>query len=121
MTTQTEYTARLERAYRRLGTRTPACVTCGESNAFCLELHHIGERAHHDDLAIVCRNCHRKLTDPQKDRIEVHASDPSSEMIGRYLCGLADLLLLIAHTVREFGERLLGLGEYASGGSHDPA
>ena len=120
MTTKAQQ-KRLERAYRRVGTRNPICVCCGESDVHTLEAHHVGERAHHDDVAPVCRNCHRKLTDPQKDRVEVHASDPSSEMIGRYLCGLADLLLMIAQTVREFGERMLGLGAYADEGSHDPA
>lgn len=104
-----DFEARLQRTYRRLGTDRPACVTCGEANPFCLELHHIGERAHHDDLSIVCRNCHRKLTDPQKDRITVSATDSRDETIGRYLCGLADLLAMVAATLREFGERLLGL------------
>ena len=99
--------ARLERAFKRLGTRNPSCVACGEADPFCLELHHIGEKDHHDDLSIVCRNCHRKLTDPQKDLIEVNQPNPTLETIGRYLHGLAELFLQIAETLKEFGNLLL--------------
>lgn len=101
--------ARLERAFRRLGTRHPSCVTCGENYPHALELHHIGEQAHHDDLSIVCRNCHRKLTDAQKDRLAVRADNPTDEIIGRYLYGLADLFRMIADTLTQFARELLGL------------
>ena len=111
MTKPSPYDERLERQFRRLGTRTPSCVCCAEDNPFCLGLHHIGERAHHDGLAIVCRNCHRKLTDPQKDRFEVDCADPQTERLGRYLCGLADLLRMIADALAAFGARLLGLDQ----------
>ena len=105
--------ARLERAYRRLGTRHPACVACGESYAHALELHHIGEQAHHDDLSIVCRNCHRKLTDAQQDRQTVIAEIPTHETIGRYLYGLADLFRMIADALTQFARHLLGMDDEA--------
>ena len=101
--------ARLEKALKRLGTRNPSCVACGEADPLCLELHHIGEKDHHDDLSIVCRNCHRKLSDPQKDLTEVNQPNPTLETIGRYLHGLAELFLLIAETLKAFGNALLGL------------
>lgn len=101
---------RLEKQYRRLGTREPMCVGCAESNPFCLELHHIAGQKHHDDLAIVCRNCHRKITDQQHDHESPPFTRPTVEsaMIGRYLLGLADLLLMIVNALRDFGRHLLG-------------
>ena len=99
---------RLEQQYKRLRTRSPRCVTCAESNPFCLELHHIAGRKHHEDLSIVCRNCHRKLTDLQKD----HAPEGTEPMgllatIGHYLLGLCDLLAMVVTTLRQFGKSLI--------------
>ena len=108
MTTVELEEARLERAYRRLGSRQPSCSACGEDYPHALELHHIGEQAHHHDLSIVCRNCHRKLTDPQKDRQTVEVDKPTDEIIGRYLYGLADLFRMIADTLTAFARQLLG-------------
>lgn len=108
--------ARLERIYRRLGTREPVCVTCGENNPYCLEAHHIAGQAHHDDTAVLCRNCHRIATDPQKDREHVHAPENDAIRLGHYLCGLADLLALIAASLRSFGQKALGLDTTGSNG-----
>ena len=97
---------RLEQQYRRLGTRNPVCVGCGERNPFCLELHHIAGRNHHDDPSIVCRNCHRKLTNEQHD----HAADTSHSplvTIARYLQGLCDLLAMVIQTLRDFAKCLI--------------
>jgi hypothetical protein len=101
---------RLEKQYRRLGTREPVCVGCGESNPFCLELHHLAGQKHQGDTGIVCRNCHRKLTDQQRDHVPPSPAKPSarSATIGRYLLGLADLLLMIANALRDFGKQLMG-------------
>ena len=105
-----ETTDRLEQQYRRLRTRNPVCVACSESYPFCLELHHLAARKHHDDVSVVCRNCHRKLSDGQHD----HATIPTSETegaltkIGHYLLGLADFLMMIVTTLREFGKQLIG-------------
>jgi hypothetical protein len=102
-------TDRLEQQYRRLGTREPVCVACSESDPFCLELHHIAANAHHKDLSIVCRNCHRKLTNRQHD----HAKPPIESQrdvlntIGQYLLGLCDLLALVITTLREFAGTLI--------------
>lgn len=100
---------RLEQQYRRLGTRQPSCVGCSESDPFCLELHHIGSKKQHEDLSIICRNCHRKLTDQQHDHVPPMTLEPSGELakIGRYLLGLCDLLAMVVATLRKFGERLL--------------
>jgi hypothetical protein len=101
---------RLEKQYRRLGAREPVCVGCGESNPFCLELHHLAGQKHHGDTGIVCRNCHRKLTDQQHDHVPLSPANPiaQSVTIGRYLLGLADLLLMIVNALRDFGKQLMG-------------
>ncbi|KAA5805342.1 hypothetical protein F1654_05015 [Alkalicaulis satelles] len=99
---------RLERAYRRLGTRNPVCVMCGETNPHVIELHHIAGTLLNDTVPI-CRNCHRKVSDPQKDRHGLETFDSDQTRIGHYLCGLADVLAAVAVTLKAFGERLLGL------------
>lgn len=101
---------RLEQQFRRLGTREPVCVGCGESDPFCLELHHLAGRTQHNDTGIVCRNCHRKLSDLQLGHAPLAApgSLGHSEIVGHYLLGLADLLSMIAMTLTAFGRRLVG-------------
>jgi hypothetical protein len=74
-----------------------------------LELHHIAGRRHGDDLAIVCRNCHRKLSDKQRDHVSpglVESVAPPAN-IGHYLLGLADLLAMIVEALRKFGAWLI--------------
>jgi hypothetical protein len=100
---------RLEQQFRRLGTRKPVCVGCGESDPFCLELHHVAGRTQHSDTVIVCRNCHRKLSNLQVGHAPLAApgSLGQSEIVGHYLLGLADLLSMMAMTLTAFGQRLL--------------
>lgn len=105
---------RIERAYQRLGTRTPVCTTCDETNPHCLELHHIAGRKYHDDTVIQCRNCHRKLSDSQLDHLSPQATGPDAQLvvIGRYLLGLADWFALLVERLREFGAWLIELAGY---------
>ena len=94
----------------KLGTQHPACNLCGESDHRCLEAHHIAGRQWAPEMAIVCRNCHRKLSDEQRDHPQPLGSDPSVlETIGHFLLGLADQLALAADKLREFGAYLLDL------------
>jgi hypothetical protein len=105
-----DYNDRLEQQYRRLGTRNPMCRCCGEKDPFCLELHHIAGEKHHDDVCIVCRNCHRKLTNQQLGHTGGKNDTGGDSMlvtIGRYLLGLCDLLVLILNTLRDFGRQLI--------------
>jgi hypothetical protein len=106
---QLDYEERLERQYRRLGTRNPVCVCCGEKDPFCLELHHIAGRQNHDEVVIVCRNCHRKLTNEQHDRAPPGSGEPTEQLAkdGHYLSGLADLFAKITPTLRKVGSRLI--------------
>jgi hypothetical protein len=104
----TDEYARLERRLAKLGTRNPACIACGETNPLCLELHHIAGQHHHDDLSIVCCNCHRKVTQQQMYRPGAFEPADTPASIGHYLCGLADLFAMLAATLQRFGEWLIG-------------
>ena len=100
---------RLEQQYRRLRTRNPVCVSCSEADPFCLELHHLAGQKHHDDVGIICRNCHRKLTNQQHDHTPSSVPETRGPMatIAHYLLGLADLLLMIVTALRDFGRQLM--------------
>ena len=101
---------RLEQRYRKLGSRNPVCVNCGHNDPFALELHHIAGWKHHDDLVIVCRNCHRLLSDNQLDHPEDRdGQDTVLATIGHYLMGLADLFRMLAERLMEFGKALIAL------------
>lgn len=101
--------ARRQRAYRRLGTDNPVCVGCGERDPHCFERHHIAGQKHHDQTALVCINCHRKLSDKQKDHpADLPGQDSRLATIGHYVLGLADLLVMIAKALAEFGSWLIG-------------
>ena len=110
MTKQTTNSdARLEQQYRRLRTRKPVCVGCSESDPFCLELHHVAGQKHHDDVGIICRNCHRKLTNQQHHHTPASVPEARGPIatIAHYLLGLADLLMMIVRALQNFGKYLL--------------
>jgi hypothetical protein len=110
----TDQDRRLEQQYRRLGTRNPVCVVCGERNPFCLELHHIAGQKHHHDVSIICRNDHRKLTSQQHNHVADTDHSPFVT-IARYIDGLCDLLAMVIQTLRDFAKRLI---ESSRGGQH---
>lgn len=99
---------RKQNRLEKLGTNNPVCVLCGEDDDCCLELHHIAGRKYEDDLAIVCRNCHRKLSDEQKDHPKQLEKPPTNlECIGHMLLGVADLFALLVEKLREYGKFLI--------------
>ncbi len=88
----------------KLGSKNPVCSLCGETDDRCLEAHHIAGRAYAEDTAILCRNCHRKASDDQKDHPKGSAKPAHPlEVAGRLLMGLADLLALAAAKLKEIG------------------
>ena len=88
---------RLERMLRRLGGRNPACVSCGEDDPRCLELHHPTGRKFSDDVVCICRNCHRKVSDDQKDHPSNRSGLDMKHLTQiRKLLGRADLFRLLA-------------------------
>lgn len=94
----------------KLGTQHPACSLCGESDHRCLEAHHIAGQKFAPETGIVCRNCHRKLSDEQRDHPGSIGQEPSiMETIGHFLLGLADMLAQAAVKLREFGAYLIEL------------
>jgi len=102
---------RRQRALERLGTNTPRCVVCGFDNPLALELHHIAGRAYDDELVPVCRNCHRVLSDAQRDHPPGNAKPVGAlECIGHFLLGLAVLFEQWAKRFREFAAALFAIG-----------
>lgn len=99
---------RRRRALQRLGTDAPRCCMCGEDNPHCLERHHIAGQTDGEETCIVCRNCHRKLSDKQYDQpgFAGHHSDMTGR-IAQFLLGLAELLKLAADKLVEFARYLL--------------
>ena len=101
---------RKQRRLERLGTQHPSCSTpgCPETDWRCLELHHIADHGCDPQTVILCANCHRKVTDAQKDHPpHSDTADPFLESIGRFLLGLAELLKLTIESLVRFGEALI--------------
>ena len=99
---------RRQRALDRLGSSTPRCMHCGEDNPHCLEGHHVAGRANDDEIVIVCRNCHRKLSDDQRDHPPNRGMPPNPlDQTGRFLLGLADLFKMLVGRLEEFGRDLI--------------
>jgi hypothetical protein len=99
---------RKQAVLERLGTNSPQCVICVEGDPRCLEKHHLPGRKFGDDLVIVCRNCHRKLSDTQKDHpLQICTPPCLEERIAHFLHGLADLFELLIAKFREFADQLL--------------
>jgi 5-methylcytosine-specific restriction endonuclease McrA len=108
---------RKQQALSRLGTDNPRCCGCLMNDRRCLELHHLEGEAFGNTLVLLCRNCHRKVTDPQKDHPGKLGDPPrTNESIGHYLLGIADLFMLIAEKLIEFGEYLIEQAAIAVGG-----
>ena len=104
---------RKQRTFERIGTDRPVCVGCGETHFACFEDHHLAGRKHDDTTWPICANCHRKVTDEQKDHPAASSSNISQlELIGRFLLGLADLFRLVVEKMTVFG---LALIEHAIG------
>ena len=100
---------RKQKALERLESDHPRCVHCGEDDWRCLEAHHIAGRAYDEACVVVCRNCHRKLSDAQKDHPpRVGSTEPVLfEQVGHFLLGLADLFEMLIAKMREYGKLLI--------------
>lgn len=60
--------ARKRTRLRKHGTLFPFCCLCGEHHwAVRYELHHVGERRYDPRTIRLCKTCHDKVTDMQKD------------------------------------------------------
>lgn len=93
-------------ACRRLGSDDPRCVLCGEAEARCLELHHLAGQAYDDLTVILCRNCHRKQSEPWAN-VPNPTEPPLMERIGHLLLGLANFLAELLERLRQYGTQLI--------------
>lgn len=100
---------RRQRALERLGTDDPRCVSCGEGDWRCLEFHHLSGHAYGEEGVVMCRNCHRKVSDSQKDHpAALTDSQPVLlERVAHFLFGLADLLEILVAVMRGYGGQLI--------------
>ncbi|HEY1604496.1 MAG TPA: hypothetical protein VGF77_02750 [Allosphingosinicella sp.] len=100
--------ARKQARLLKLGTNNPCCGTCGESDWRCIEEHHVPGNKRDDFVVPACANCHRKVTDDQKDHpsFDPHA-EPFLDCVGHFLLCLADLLRLIVEKLTEYGHALI--------------
>jgi hypothetical protein len=72
------------------------CIICPERDPRCFEWHHVAGHTFGDEQVVVCRNCHRKLSDKQKDHPPIGDGEPTrAECLGRQLLGIADLMELL--------------------------
>ena len=108
-TTATEdFEHRKQSRLHKLGTNSPRCPCCTETDWRVFEQHHLTGRKHDDLIINVCANDHRRLTDGQSDHPETDLNaDELLAMIGNFLLGLADMLVLIIERLYEFGNALV--------------
>jgi hypothetical protein len=107
---------RKQRRLEKLGSNDPICGTCGERDYRTLERHHVAGRKHDPDTVVICRNCHRKVSDDQKAHPGFEpGSDQLLHTIGLFLLGLADLLELVLQKLTEFGLALIDLAAPQTG------
>jgi len=95
-----------QKALERLGSDHPRCVLCGEGDWRCLELHHLAGRSYDETAVILCRNCHRKQSDPANNT-RAPTDPPLLERIAQFLLGLATFLAMLATKLKECGSQLL--------------
>ena len=103
--------ARERRRQTRLehyGTNNPVCPCCGRMDDRCFEKHHLAGRHFNPMEILMYSDCHRKLTDMQKDHpIQIHNPPSLDERIAHFLLGLADLLEMVIEKLREFANDLI--------------
>lgn len=106
----------------KLGSNNPICGDCGERDWRCLEAHHVADYGRDETTVCLCRNCHRKVSDDQKDHPPFDPNaDPVLDRIGHFLIGCADMLRIIIEKLYEFGLLLIDMAkpENARGVGHE--
>lgn len=114
---QLKYEARKQRALERLQTNNPRCGMCGMNDWRCMERHHPVDRGRDDLTVLLCRNCHRQVSDDQKSHPALNPdADPMLDAIGHFLLGLADMLRRIVERLTAFGLELIERAALAAPG-----
>ena len=99
---------RKQRRCEKLGTNEPHCGICPETDWTCIELHHVADHGRDETTVLLCRNCHRKVSDSQKDHPPLNPNtDTMLDRIGHFLLGLADMLRVIVERLYAFGLALI--------------
>jgi hypothetical protein len=102
------YERRKQSRLHKLGTNTPHCATCGNSDWRVIEEHHPDSRRRDKLVVLLCANDHRIVTNNQKDHPPgINGCDPFLLSVGNFLLGLADLFAIIIERLYEFGETLI--------------
>jgi hypothetical protein len=126
---------RMHKAYDRLGTRTPKCIICGETNPLRLRLHHTAQHGFDaEETVIICSSHHDDASDWQSEHPgKIEGCNSIFEPIGHCLLGIGDLaqiaahepdigalkdfLLYVAEKLRALGRQLIELARSATDGA----
>ena len=104
--------ARVQRMHERLGVDAPRCAYCGLDDVRCLEAHHIAGRKFDDATVILCRNCHRVLSDDQRDHPPRIGGAPSlQERVGHFLKATRRPLCSLVAKLHEYGDELIAFAK----------
>ena len=85
------------RNQHRNGEYRPACI-CGEDDPLVLEKHHSFGKAYSDDLVLLCKNCHTKITAGQ-NLVAPKARSKNSSPLERLVFALLTFILLLAEGI----------------------
>jgi hypothetical protein len=107
-TSSDDYERRKQSRLHKVGTNTPHCAICGNSDWRVIEEHHPDSRKRDKLVVLLCANHHRIVTDDQKDHPPgLDGCDPFLLSVGNFLLGLADMFAIIIERLYEFGEALI--------------
>jgi len=100
---------RKQKRLEKLDSDNPLCGMCGENDWRTIEQHHIADYGRDETMVLLCRNCHRKVSDEQHDHPAFDKNaDPMLDAMGHFLLGLADMLKIIVAKLYDFGLALIG-------------
>ena len=107
-----EYERLKQLRLEKLGTNTPRCAMCPETDWRVMEQHHVAGAGRDPTTVILCANHHRIVTYDQKGHPSSDtAADPLLARTGHFILGLADMLRVIVEKLVEFGHALIKRAE----------
>jgi hypothetical protein len=99
---------RKQRRLEQIGANNPVCVMCGCTKWYTQEGHHIAGRQFDKHVEYFCANCHRELSEKQKQHPRASCKSPGTgECAGHYCLGLADIFAPVSQMVDQFGHKLV--------------